>query len=75
LQISGKGLKAVKQTVSKSGSVTVTLTLTSGKNNRRLKKGVFNTRAEVVFTSTAGETSRDDVPLKFRAPAKSKGGK
>ncbi len=75
LSISGKGLKTVKRSVDKAGSATVAVTLTPGKDKRRLKKGVFNTRAEVIFTSASGETSRDDTPLKFKAPVGGRGGK
>ncbi len=75
LTISGKGLKTIKKPLSKAGSETFTLTLTPAKNKRRLKKGVFNTRAEIIFTSGAGDTSRDEVALKFTAAKKKGGGK
>lgn len=75
LTISGKGLKTIKKSLSNAGSETVTLTLTPAKNKRRLQKGVFNTRAEIIFTSTAGDTSRDEVALKFTAAKKKGAGK
>ncbi len=72
LTISGRGLKSVKQTV--SGSLTVTLALTKSAEKRRLKKGVFKTIAEVLFSSGAG-VSRAETALVFKAPKQRKGGK
>ncbi len=74
LTISGKGLRTIKKALTKAGSETFTLSLTAAKDKRRLQKGVFNTRAEIIFTSNAGDTSRDEVALKFTA-AKKRGGK
>jgi hypothetical protein len=74
VSIVGKGLKDVKKSVSKAGSTTVTVALTSGANKKRLRKGAFMTEAQIIFASSSGNGSRDEVPLKFEAGAK-KGGK
>ncbi len=73
--ISGKGLKALKKSVSAPGSVTLTVSLTPGADKRRLRKGVFTTDAQVVFASSSGNGSRDEVSLKFKAANKKKSGK
>ena len=62
-----QGSEDVKTSVSKAGSVTVTVTLTPGANKKRLRKGVFKTEAQVIFASSSGNGSRDEVPLKFKA--------
>jgi hypothetical protein len=53
--------------------VTVTLSLASSADKRRLKKGVFKTTAEVLFTSSTGSLSRAEIALKFNAANKGSG--
>jgi hypothetical protein len=79
LTISGNGINTSKKKVSKPGSVTLTATLTSSANKKRLDKGVFKTKAKVRFKPTAGSQSQvtgqtSVVRLTFRGPT-GKGGK
>src|ERR1044072_5066178 len=63
LSVVGRGLKPVKEVA--SGTVTVTLELSPTANKRRLKKGFFNTNAEVLFTTGADSLSRAETALRF----------
>jgi hypothetical protein len=75
VSVVGKGLKNVKKGVSKAGSTMVTVALTSGANKKRLRKGAFMTEAQIIFASSSGNGSREEVPLKFEAGTTKKGGK
>lgn len=75
LKASGNGLKPVKTHASEQGSLTLTLALKSSANEKRHRKGIYKTKVELLFTSTAGDTSRAEVSLKFESPAIKKGGK
>jgi hypothetical protein len=70
LSISGKGLKPAKQQIAKDGPVTVTVVLKPQANTTRRKKGVFRTKAEILFQSSSGDTSRGEASLKFEGPRK-----
>ena len=71
--MSGRGLSPIKEIA--SGTVTVTLALSSTADKRRVKKGFFKTNAEVLFTSGSGALSRAETALKFVTAAKGRGGK
>jgi hypothetical protein len=66
LTVSGHGLKTGKKDVSAAGPVTLTLALDSSANKARIRKGLFKTRAQVLFRSSSGDL-RTGVALEFKA--------
>jgi hypothetical protein len=77
LIVSGQGIRSIKKKVAGAGSVMLTVALTKSANQKRVKKGVYKTKAEVQFTpdggSSPGTPQTSVLKLTFRAGKK--GGK
>jgi hypothetical protein len=78
LKVTGKGLRSVRRRIAKPGSATVVVALTRSADKRRLKRGVFRTKARISFVpqgSAAGPGgSSTTTKLTFKA-GRGRGGK